>query len=278
MRVGLIQMTSSDDPSENLANTVALVSEAAAGGARLVLTPEVTNCVSASRKRQREVLRVEGEDPTLPVLCAEAEARGIWLLIGSLALKSETEARFVNRSFLISPEGRIVARYDKMHMFDVTLSETETYRESDGYKPGERAVVSHVDAAKIGLSICYDVRFPYLYRDLARKGAQVLTVPSAFSPDTGPAHWEVLLRARAIETGSFVLAPAQTGTHAATEGRARRTWGHSLAIDPWGRILADAGEAVGVTCVDLDLAMVSDVRRRLPSLSHDRCYEVVGDE
>ena len=278
MRVGLIQMTSSDDPSENLANTVALVSEAAAGGARLVLTPEVTNCVSASRKRQREVLRVEGEDPTLPVLCAEAEARGIWLLIGSLALKSETEARFVNRSFLISPEGRIVARYDKMHMFDVTLSETETYRESDGYKPGERAVVSHVDAAKIGLSICYDVRFPYLYRDLARKGAQVLTVPSAFSPDTGPAHWEVLLRARAIETGSFVLAPAQTGTHAATEGRARRTWGHSLAIDPWGRILADAGEAVGVTCVDLDLAMVSDVRRRLPSLSHDRSYEVVGDE
>ncbi len=273
MRVGLIQMTSSDDPSENIVSAAALIEEAASGGARFVLTPEVTNCVSASRSRQKEVLRVEAEDPTLPVLCASAKAHGIWLLIGSLALKSDEDERFVNRSFLIAPDGTIQAYYDKMHMFDVTLSETETYRESDGYKPGDRAVVSHVDYVPVGLTICYDVRFPYLYRELAQAGARILTVPSAFSPDTGPAHWEPLLRARAIETASFVLAPAQTGSHAATRGRARRTHGHSLAVDPWGRVLADAGEWPGVTLVDLDLSQVDDVRRRLPSLTHDRAYE-----
>ncbi|MEL7149152.1 MAG: carbon-nitrogen hydrolase family protein [Pseudomonadota bacterium] len=278
MRVGLIQMTSSDNPSENLEKTVALVHEAAAMGARFVLTPEVTNCVSASRTHQNEVLRCEAEDATLPALCQLAAARGIWLLIGSLALKSDGDARFVNRSYLIAPTGEITARYDKMHMFDVTLSETETYRESDGYKPGEHAVVAKLDGVQVGLSICYDVRFPYLYRDLAQQGTAILTVPSAFSPDTGPAHWEVLLRARAIETGSFVLAPAQTGAHSAVRGRARRTWGHSLAIDPWGRVLADAGEGVGVTCVDLDLSLVADVRRRLPSLTHDRSYRMVQYE
>ena len=268
-------MTSSDDPSENCADAVAFITDAAREGARFVLTPEVTNCVSASRTRQREVLQAEQDDATLAALCQAAKVHDVWLLIGSLALKSETDERFVNRSFLVAPSGVIVARYDKMHMFDVTLSETETYRESDGYKPGDRAVVSHVDGTQIGLSICYDVRFPYLYRDLAKQGASVLTVPSAFSPDTGPGHWEPLLRARAIETGSFVLAPAQTGEHRVARGRARRTWGHSLAIDPWGRVLADAGDQVGVTCVDLDLSMVEDVRRRLPSLDHDRSYEMV---
>ncbi len=271
-------MTSSDDPSENCEQASDLITEAARQGAQFVLTPEVINCVSASRTHQTEVLRCEDEDPTLAAFSEVAKTNGIWLLIGSLALKSETDDRFVNRSFLITPDGQISARYDKMHMFDVTLSDTETYKESDGYKPGDRAVVSHVGDARVGLSICYDLRFPYLYRDLAQKGAGILTVPSAFSPDTGPYHWEPLLRARAIETGSFVLAPAQTGQHRASRGRARRTWGHSLAIDPWGRVLADAGEGVGVTCVDLDLAMVEDVRRRLPSLTHDRRYEVMSDE
>ncbi len=274
MRVGLIQMTSSDDPSENLSAVTSLIEAAAADGAEFVLTPEVTNCVSASRTGQTQVLATEAEDQTLPALCDLAATLGVTLLIGSLALRAEDEARFVNRSFLIGPDGLVRARYDKMHMFDVTLSETETYRESDGYRPGDRAVVSYVKDTPVGLTVCYDLRFPYLYRDLAQAGACILTVPSAFSPDTGPVHWETLLRARAIETGSFVLAPAQTGAHKASRGRARKTWGHSMAVDPWGNVLADAGTSPGVTSVDLDMSMVEDVRRRLPSLTHDRSYEV----
>ncbi len=267
-------MTASDDPSANLIAVSALIAQAAEGGARFILTPEVTNCVSASRARQNEVLRSEGEDQSLPALRDLAKSKGVWLLIGSLALKSDDDDRFANRSFLIGPDGEIRARYDKMHMFDVTLSETETYRESDGYRPGDHAVVARVDDVPVGLTICYDIRFPYLYRNLAQAGAQIMTVPSAFSPDTGPMHWETLLKARAIETGSFVLAPAQTGEHTATRGRVRKTWGHSLAVDPWGRVLADAGEDPGVTLVDLDLSMVEDVRRRLPSLTHDRSFIV----
>lgn len=278
MRIALLQTNSSDDPVENLEHVSRLVDQAVAEGATFVLTPEVTNCVSASRTHQSEVLQMESEDATLAELRKQAQTHEIWLLIGSLALKTEDEEHFVNRSFLISSGGEIIARYDKMHMFDVTLSEAETYRESDGYRPGNRAVVSHVGDAAIGLTICYDVRFPYLYRDLAQHGAEIMTVPSAFSPDTGPMHWEPLLRARAIETGSFVLAPAQTGSHRASRGRARRTHGHSIAIDPWGHVLAEAGDVPGVTCVDLDLSAVADVRRRLPSLTHDRSYEVVVHE
>ena len=268
-------MTGSDDPSDNLSVATTLLHEAAADGARFVLTPEVTNCISTSRTHQRSVLKSESEDPTLVALARTAKELDVWLLIGSLALKSEDDDRFVNRSFLISPDGEIAARYDKMHMFDVTLSDTETYRESDGYRPGDRAVVSHVDGTLVGLTICYDLRFPYLYRDLAHAGASIVTVPSAFSPDTGPAHWEPLLRARAIETGSFVLAPAQTGTHGASRGRARSTWGHSLIVDPWGRVIADGGAEPCVIHADLDLSMVEDVRKRLPSLTHDRRYDVV---
>lgn len=271
-------MTSSDDPSENLTAAVAMIREAAAGGAHFVLTPEVTNCVSASRSHQKSVLRCEPDDPTLTALSESAHDLGVWLLIGSLALKSGEDERFVNRSFLIRPDGSIAARYDKMHMFDVTLSETETYRESDGYKPGDRAVVSHVDGVGVGLTICYDLRFPYLYRHLAHAGAKVLTVPSAFSTDTGPVHWQTLLRARAIETGCYVLAPAQTGEHRVNRGRARRTWGHSLVVDPWGEVVADGGTEPGVMFADLDLAKVDDVRSRLPSLSHDRTFKVARDE
>lgn len=272
MRIGLVQMTSSDDPSENLAAVSAFVSEAASGGARFVLTPEVTNCVSMNREHQSATLTTEDQDLVLAALREQAGRLDVWILIGSLALRSNPNERFVNRSVLVAPDGSIAARYDKIHMFDVALSETETYRESDGYRPGDRAVMTQVDGIPVGLTICYDLRFPYLYRGLAKSGARILTVPSAFSPETGVAHWETLLRARAIETGSFVLAPAQCGTHPARHGRQRKTYGHSLAIDPWGRIMADSGDTPGVSLVDLTLADVDDVRRRLPSLAHEREY------
>lgn len=272
-KAALIQLNASDDPAANLPVTERLVREAAARGADLVLTPEVTNCVSASRTRQREVLCQEAEDPTLAGLSAAARDCGIWLLIGSLALKSDDPGgRFVNRSFLVSPEGAVAARFDKIHMFDVDVGGTESYRESTGYRPGAKAVLAETPLGRIGMTICYDMRFPGLYRRLAQAGAEILTVPSAFTVPTGRAHWEVLLRARAIETGSYVLAPAQWGEHAASRGRARRTYGHSLAVDPWGEVLADAGEGTGITMVEIDRAKVADARARIPSLSHDRRY------
>lgn len=278
MRVALIQLSASDDPSANLPTTLSYIDEAARGGAVFILTPEVTNCVSASRSRQKEVLASEADDPTLAALRDMAAGHGIHLLIGSLALQGESDdSRFVNRSFLITPSGEIAARYDKIHMFDVAVSETETYRESAGYRPGERAVLAEVGGVPVGLTICYDIRFPALYRSLAQAGAQILTVPSAFSPVTGAAHWESLLRARAIETGAFVLAPAQTGRHRATKGRARETYGHSLAVTPWGEVLADAETVPGVTFVDLQLKDVDDARRRVPSLAHDRQFRHPND-
>jgi deaminated glutathione amidase len=273
MRAGLVQLCSSDDPGANLPVTERLVREAAGAGARLVLTPEVTNAVSTSRTRQEAVLAREEDDPTLARLRSVAAETGVWLSIGSLALKSDDpQGRFVNRQFLIAPSGEIAARYDKIHMFDVELGGEERYRESAGYRPGERAVVADTDGVRLGLTTCYDMRFPALYRALAEAGAQVVTVPSAFTVPTGRAHWEVLLRARAIETGCFVLAAAQSGTHAATAGRARETYGHSLAVDPWGSVLADAGEGVGVTVVDLDLSLVEDARRKIPSLANARLF------
>lgn len=273
MRSALIQLTVSDDPAANLPVTLDLVRKAAAGGAEFVLTPELTNGLSSSRSHQRSVFRHEEDDPTLAALRAEAQAAGVWLLIGSLGLLThEADGRFANRSLLVAPDGSVAARYDKIHMFDVNVSETEVYRESEGYRPGTRAVVAETPFARIGMTVCYDVRFPALYRRLAQGGAQVITVPAAFNHITGAAHWETLLRARAIETGCFVLAPAQTGFHPETNGKGRRTHGHSLAIAPWGEILADAGTEPGVTFVDLDLARVDEARRRVPSLSHDRDF------
>jgi deaminated glutathione amidase len=223
---------------------------------------------------QRGVFRHEDDDQTLASLRAEAKAAGIWLLIGSLGLLTEdADGRFANRSFLIAPDGSVAARYDKIHMFDVNVSATEVYRESEGYRPGGNAVVVDAGFARIGMTVCYDVRFPSLYRRLAQGGAQVLTVPAAFNHITGAAHWETLLRARAIETGCFVLAPAQTGFHAEAHGKGRKTHGHSLAIAPWGEILADAGTEPGVTLVDLDLTKVAEARGRVPSLSHDRSFD-----
>ncbi len=274
MRAALIQLNVSDDPAANLVATLGFVRQAVAAGAGFVLTPELTNGLSSSRAHQRSVFRHEADDPTLAALRAEAEAAGIWLLIGSLGLLTQdADGRFANRSFLVDPQGEIAARYDKIHMFDVNVSDTEVYRESEGYRPGSAAVVAKTPFARIGMTVCYDVRFPALYRRLAQAGAQVITVPAAFNHITGAAHWETLLRARAIETGCFVLAPAQTGFHPETLGKGRRTHGHSLAIAPWGEILADAGTEPGVTLVDLDLARVAEARRRVPSLRHDRGFD-----
>ena len=249
-----------------------MIADAAGLGATLICTPEVTNCVSMENTHQAAVLCHQEDDPTLIALKSRAKDHGIWLSIGSLALKGGADGRFVNRSFLINPNGQIAATYDKIHMFDVQVSEAETYNESSGYAPGDQAVVADAGLAKVGLSICYDLRFPHLYRTLAKAGADILLVPSAFSPVTGAAHWETLLRARAIETGCFVLAAAQTGTHTARAGKARKTHGHSLAVSPWGVVLSDAGTEQGVTFVDFDTDDVSKARKRIPALTHDRPF------
>ena len=274
MKVGLLQLCSSDRPAENLAVTRDLLRQAASAGASFILTPEVTNCVSSDRGHQDRVLQTEAEDITLAGLRAEAQALGVWLLIGSLAIKTKDgDGRLANRSFLVAPDGAVAARYDKIHMFDVNVSETEQYRESAGFRPGGRAVLATAPFARIGLSVCYDLRFPHLYRRLAQAGAEILTVPAAFNDTTGAAHWESLLRARAIENGAFVLAPAQSGSHAAHNGRPRRTWGHSMIVAPWGEVLSDAGTDVGATVAEVDLAAVSRARHRVPSLTHDRDFE-----
>jgi deaminated glutathione amidase len=273
VRAGLVQLTVGDDPAENLPETIALVRAAATGGAGFVLTPECTNALSSNRAQQRQMLRAEGDDPTLAALRDEASRAGIWLLIGSLGvLTDDADGRFANRSFLIGPDGGIAARYDKIHMFDVNVSETEVYRESSAYRPGSQAVLAETPFGRIGMTVCYDVRFPHLYRRLAKAGAEILTVPAAFNHITGQAHWETLLRARAIETGSYVLAPAQTGFHPEKQGKGRRTHGHSLAISPWGEVLSDAGTEPGVTFADIDLAEVASARDRIPALSHDRDF------
>ena len=273
MKAALLQLSSSDAPEDNIPLLRAMMAEAAAAGAGFVLTPEMTNCLSGSRDWQNEVLRPEAEDPTLEALRAEAARLRVWLLIGSLGLKTDdTDGRFANRSFLVDPSGGIVARYDKIHMFDVDVSPTETYRESAAYRPGDQAVTAATPFGTIGLTICYDVRFPHLHRALARAGAEILTVPAAFSTVTGAAHWHTLLRARAIETGCYVLAPAQCGTHPTHTDKVRRTYGHSLAVAPWGEVLADGGEAPGITYADLDRAAVAEARRRIAALGHDRPF------
>ncbi len=276
MRAGLVQLNVSDDPGANLTETVALVRAAVQGGAQFVLTPECTNLLSSNRDHQRSLLHQQATDPTLAALRAEAQAGQVWLLIGSLGLKTDdADGRFANRSFLIRPDGGIAATYDKIHMFDVNLSETEVYRESAAYRPGTLAVLADTSIGKIGMTVCYDVRFPALYRRIAQAGAQILTVPAAFNHITGVAHWEILLRARAIETGCYVLAPAQTGFHPEmlTGGKGRTTFGHSLAISPWGEVIADAGTDPGVTFAEIDPDAVKRARARVPSLTHDRNFD-----
>jgi predicted amidohydrolase len=274
MKAALIQLNVTDDPARNLAGTVEMVRDAADQGARFVLTPEVTNCVSTSRDHQRAVLTHEADDITLAALRDVARDAGIWLLIGSLGLKTDdADGRFANRSFMIDPTGQIVARYDKIHMFDVDIDVSESYRESAGYRPGDKAVVADTDFGRVGMTICYDMRFPMLYQALANAGADILTMPAAFSPVTGAAHWHTLLRARAIETGCFVLAPAQTGEHLSDTNKSRSTYGHSLAVAPWGEVILDAGNAPGVYPFEMDMTRLADARRRVPSLANRREFQ-----
>lgn len=273
MRVALLQLNVSDSPAANLSVTLDMVREAHAAGAQLILTPEMTNGLSSSRAHQREVFSHEAGDLTLANLREEAASLKVWLLIGSLGLKTkDRDPRFANRSFLIGPDGGIVAQYDKIHMFDVNVSETEVYRKSAGYRPGAKAVLADTAIGKIGMTVCYDVRFPRLYRKLAQAGAQIITVPAAFNHITGAAHWEVLLRARAIENGCFILAPAQTGFHLEAHGKGRRTHGHSMVVSPWGEVLLDAGTEPGISYAEVNLAEVERARARIPSLQHDRKF------
>lgn len=273
MRAGLLQLRSSDDPVANLPETLGLIDRAVAEGAHFVLTPEVTNCVSSSRSWQAQVLKTEAEDETLAAIRNAANRHGVWILIGSLALKTDDpDGRFANRSLLISPSGEIAARYDKIHMFDADIGPNESFRESDGYRPGNKAAAAMTPFGCVGLSVCYDLRFPHLYRALAEAGATILNVPAAFAVTTGAAHWEVLLRARAIENGAWVLAPAQSGEHGSHKGKPRHTYGHTMVVAPWGEVVADAGTETGVTFVDLDPGAVEKARKRVPSISHTRAF------
>ncbi len=274
MKTAILQLNVSDDPEANLLVTREMLVDAAGQGAEFILTPEVSNCISTSREHQEQVLFHEEEDPTLAALRRDAARLGVWVLIGSLGLKTgDADGRFANRSFLIDPQGQIAARYDKIHMFDVQVTPTETWKESAAYRPGDQAVLARTPFANIGMAICYDVRFPALFQSLAEAGAQILTIPAAFSPVTGAAHWHTLLRARAIETGCFVIAPAQTGTHASTEYKTRDTYGHSLVIAPWGEVILDAGTEVGVNVFELDLALIDMARAKVPSMSHKRPFD-----
>ena len=267
-RAACVQLRSSDDVAENIRVTSDFIREARAKGADFIATPENTTLMAPDGGAKLEKSFSEDADPALPAFRHLAEELGAWLLIGSLAIKV-SDTKTANRSFLIDPKGRIATRYDKIHLFDVDLPSGETYRESNTVAGGARAVTSELPWGTIGLSICYDLRFPKLYRALAHKGAFLLTVPSAFTETTGKAHWHVLLRARAIENGAFVMAPAQGGTHA----NGRQTYGHSLIIAPWGEILAEGGTEPGVIVADIDPAAVTNARSRVPSLRHDRDFE-----
>ena len=270
--IALVQMRSGIDPAANIDDAIRLIREAAATGAQLVATPETTHLVQKNAEEAFKVMHAPETDPALPAFSALAKELGIVLLVGSLAVRTP-DGRAANRSFLFGPDGGLLATYDKAHMFDVGLGQGETYRESDNYAPGDRLVVADAAGARLGLSVCYDVRFAYLYRRLAQAGAEILTVPAAFTRPTGRAHWEVLLRARAIETGSYVIAPAQSGLHA--DGR--KTWGHSMVVGPWGEVVAvREDDAPGVLTARLDLRKVAEARRRIPALQHDR--ELTGPD
>ena len=269
-RAGLVQMTSSRSVADNIAAMDALVRAAAAGGATYVQTPETTGIMDEDPARLFQTLTVEEADPTLAHARRLAKELGIHLHLGSLAVKVGDGTKAANRALVIAPTGEIVGRYDKIHLFDVQLADGQVYRESARYVAGDRAVVVEMPWGRLGVAICYDLRFPHLFRALAKDGgASVLTVPAAFTRPTGEAHWHTLLRARAIENGAWVLAAAQGGVHE----NGRETYGHSIAIDPWGRVAAEGGTEPGVIFADVDLAEVAAVRGRVPALAHDRPFE-----
>ncbi len=265
--VACVQITSGRDPATNLETASVLVREARAAGAALIATPEVSNMMGLRRREIAALARPESEDASVAGYRELAAETGAWLLAGSLVLRGAGD-RLVNRSLLIDPQGAIAARYDKIHMFDVEIPDGQSYRESRAYQAGGRAVTAELPWGRLGMTVCYDMRFPYLYRALAKAGADFLTIPSAFTRFTGKAHWHLLLRARAIETGCFVIAPAQCGDH---EG-GRETYGHSLIVAPWGEVLADGGTGPGIILAEIDPAEVAKARAMIPALDHDRDF------
>lgn len=265
----LVQITAGSDPAENADTNFALLKEAAAAGADFIMFPEVCNMIEPDRAACRAKARPAADDETLNALKRGAAELAVWVLVGSIVAQSEdTPGKLANRSFMIDASGTIAGSYDKMHLFDVDVGSGDVYRESDTYRPGTGVTLVPTPWGIFGMTVCYDMRFPHMYRDLARAGAVMLSAPSAFTQPTGEAHWHVLLRARAIECGAFVFAPAQTGDH----GGGRKTYGHSLAVGPWGEVLADGGTAAGITYVEIDTAQASAARKRIPSLQHDRLY------
>ncbi len=270
-KAALVQITAGPDPALNAEMNAILLREAAAAGADFVMFPEVCNMIEPDRAQCRAKARPAAEDETLTRLREGAAELGIWVLVGSIVAQSEdTPGKLANRSFMIDDKGGIVGAYDKMHLFDVDVGSGDVYRESDTYRPGTGVTLVPTPWGVFGMTVCYDMRFPHLYRDLARAGAVMLSAPSAFTRPTGEAHWHVLLRARAIECGAFVFAPAQTGDHAS----GRKTYGHSLAVGPWGEILGDGGTEPGITYVEIDTSKALEARKRIPSLQHDRAYSI----
>ncbi|MGH6683719.1 MAG: carbon-nitrogen hydrolase family protein [Pseudolabrys sp.] len=270
LKAAMIQMRAGLTSAANIETAVRLIGEAKSAGAEYVQTPEMTNIMEVKRERLFANIVEETADSSLATFRELARTLGITVHVGSLAIKISPD-RAANRSFLIDPKGDIAARYDKIHLFDVDLAGGESYRESRTYRPGEQAVLSDLPWGRMGLTICYDLRFPALYRALAEAGATMLAIPSAFTQQTGEAHWHVLVRARAIENGCFVFAAAQAGKHE----NGRETFGHSLIVDPWGSILAEGGTEPGVVMAEIDLAEVAKARARIPSLQHGRRFEIV---
>lgn len=270
LRVACVQNRAGPDMADNIERAAAQVRQAREQGAGLIAMPEHFTCLDIGRDRVETGALPEGEHPALPRFAKLARETGAWLLLGSVAIREGDRQH--NRSYLLNDAGEIVAHYDKIHLFDIDLGKGESYRESDKVIPGEQAVVAATPWGKVGLTVCYDLRFAYLYRALAQAGAGLLTCPAAFTRTTGRAHWHVLARSRAIETGSFLIAPCQSGKHGE-----RYTYGHSLIVDPWGEIMAEGdGEAEDVIVADIDLARVEEVRRRLPALQHDRRFKGPG--
>jgi len=267
VRVACVQMTAGPEVGANLDAAAALIREAAAGGAKFILTPENTSIIEPNREQALAKSFTQDAHPGLPLFAGLAKELGVWLLIGSMPIRVEPE-RLANRSFLIDDQGRVITHYDKIHLFDVDLPNGEVYRESERIRSGAQAVLAPTPWGGLGMTVCYDLRFPQLYRDLAHAGASIISIPAAFTVPTGEAHWHVLLRARAIETGAFVLAPAQCGQHAG----GRRTYGHSLIVAPWGEILAEAGDQPGIIGAIIDFSQVASARAMIPSLRHDRDY------
>ncbi len=269
-QIACLQANTTNDLAANLATVATMIREAAANGAQWILTPEYTLMMDGSGRVMRDNALPANGGASLARLRDLAQELKVWLLIGSLTLRTgdDADTRIVNRSFLISDAGEVVASYDKIHMFDVTLPDGKVIRESSAYRPGDKALTVDTSLGNVGLTICYDLRFPRLFRTLAQAGAQIITVPSSFQRQTGKAYWHALLQARAIENGCWIIAPAMCGEHAGN----RQTYGHSLVVNPWGEVVADGGEAPGIIYAEIDMARVAKVRGMIPSLTHDRQF------